>query len=264
MRVLFVADVFGAPGRAALKALSSLSREMKLDFCIANGENAAGGFGLTRAIAEEMFSLGVNVITGGNHLWDRKEATELVAEEPRVLRPANYPSCVAGVGEGVFLAGEGGKIGVLNLMGRVFMKELDCPFRCADKAVERLRLETPIVIVDMHAEATSEKVAMGWFLDGRASAVIGTHTHVQTADERILPKGTGYITDAGMTGPFDSVIGVEKEAAISRFLCQTPVRLTPARFDVRINGVIVDIEPKTGVCDRIQRLSVGVDADKEK
>jgi len=264
MRVLFIADVFGAPGRAALRALAGLRRQREVDFCIANGENAAGGFGLTRAIADEMFSLGVNVITGGNHLWDRKEASELVAEEPRVLRPANYPPGVPGIGDGVFACEDGGKVAVLSLMGRVFMKELDCPFRCADEAVERLRQETPVVIVDMHAEATSEKMAMGWYLDGRVSALIGTHTHVQTADERILPKGTGYITDAGMTGPFDSVIGVEKETAINRFLYQIPMRLTPARFDVRINGAIVEVEPRTGVCLQIGRISEAVAAAGEE
>lgn len=264
MRALFLADVFGSPGRSALKALSSLSRELGADFCIANGENAAGGFGLTRPIAEELFSLGVNVITSGNHLWDRKEASELVAEEPRVLRPANYPPEVVGVGAGVFAARDGSRVAVLNLMGRVFIKELDCPFRCAEQAVERLRCDTRIIIVDMHAEATSEKVAMGWFLDGRVSAVVGTHTHVQTADERILPNGTGYITDAGMTGPFDSVIGVEKDAAIKRFLSQTPVRLVPAKLDVRINGVILDIEPASGVCERIQRLSMCVDVSEDR
>ena len=262
MRVLFISDVVGSPGRSALKALSSLSVRLGVDFCIANGENAAGGFGLTRAIAAEFFSSGVQVITSGNHLWDRKEGSELVAEEPRVLRPANYPPEVPGLGAGVFAARDGTRVGVLNLLGRVFIKEVDCPFRCADQAVEQLKCETPIIIVDMHAEATSEKVAMGWFLDGRVSAVIGTHTHVQTADERILPGGTGYITDAGMTGPFDSVIGIEKEAAIKRFLSQTPVRLVPAKLDVRINGVIVDIEPSSGVCTHIERLSMCADVSE--
>lgn len=264
MRVLFLADVVGSPGRYALKVLSSLSAELKADFCIANGENAAGGFGLTRPIAEEFFSLGVHVITSGNHLWDRREATELVAEEPRVLRPANYPPGVPGLGAGVFTARNGSRVAVLNLLGRVFMKEVDCPFRCAEEAVERLRSETPVIVVDVHAEATSEKVALGWFLDGKVSAVVGTHTHVQTADERILPKGTGYITDAGMTGPFDSVIGIEKEAAIQRFLSQTPVRLVPAKLDVRINGVILDIEPTTGVCTHIERLSRRANVGEEK
>jgi len=264
MRVLFLADVIGSPGRSALKILSSLSNELGIDFCIANGENAAGGFGLTRAVAEELFSLGVHVITSGNHLWDRQGASELVAEEPRVLRPANYPPDVPGLGAGVFRARNGKKIAVLNLLGRVFMKNLDCPFRCADEAVKGLKSETPIIIVDMHAEATSEKVAMAWFLDGRVSAVVGTHTHVQTADERILPNGTGCITDAGMTGPFDSVIGIDKEVAIKRFLSQTPVRLVPAKLDVRINGVILDVEPASGVCSRIERLSMPADATGEK
>jgi metallophosphoesterase (TIGR00282 family) len=254
MRVLFISDVIGSAGRSALKTVTALVAELGADFCIANGENAAGGFGITRKVANEFFAAGIGAITSGNHLWDRKEAFELVAEEPRILRPANYPPDAPGEGSGVFVAGDGSRIGVVNLLGRVFIKEVDCPFRRAESEIARLRKETPIIVVDMHAEATSEKVAMGWYLDGKVSAVIGTHTHVQTADERILPQGTGYITDAGMTGPFDSVIGIEKEAAIKRFLVEIPVRLTPAKQDVRINGVILDIE-SDGVCTSIQRLS---------
>ncbi|KPJ59832.1 MAG: metallophosphoesterase [Latescibacteria bacterium DG_63] len=262
MRVLFISDIVGSAGRSALKTVTALLVELGADFCIANGENAAGGFGITRNVAEELFSAGVTVITSGNHLWDRKEAFELVAEEPRVLRPANYPPEVPGAGSGVFEAGDGSRVGVLNLLGRVFLKEVDCPFRSADSEIAKLREKTPVIVVDMHAEATSEKMAMGWYLDGRVSAVVGTHTHVQTADERILPQGTGYITDAGMTGPFDSVIGIEKEAALKRFLAEIPVRLTPAKLDVRINGVILDIE-SNGLCKSIERLSVPVEPPKE-
>lgn len=263
MRVLFIADVIGSPGRAALKVLPSLLRELKADFSIANGENAAGGFGLTKPIADEFFALGIDVITSGNHLWDRKEARELVAEEARVLRPANYPPGVPGLGGGVFRAGDM-KVAVINLLGRVFIKEVDCPFRCADGLIEELRSYTPIIVVDVHAEATSEKMALAWYLDGRVSAVVGTHTHVQTADERILPQGTGFITDAGMTGPFDSVIGIEKEGAIRRFLSQTPVRLTPAKDDVRLNGVILDIDSVSGKCKHLERLSMCVASNEEK
>ncbi len=263
MRVLFISDVVGSAGRSALKRVTALMAELGADFCIANGENAAGGFGITRKIADEFFCAGVGVITSGNHLWDRKEAFELVAEEPRVLRPANYPPNVPGVGSGVFVAGDGSRVGVLNLLGRVFIKEVDCPFRRAQSEVAELRRETPMIIVDMHAEATSEKMAMGWFLDGKVSAVIGTHTHVQTADERILPHGTGYITDAGMTGPFDSVIGIDKEAALKRFLAEVPVRLTPAKCDVRINGVVLDIG-SDGVCTSIERLSQSVPSPEER
>ncbi|MFH0778993.1 MAG: TIGR00282 family metallophosphoesterase [Candidatus Eisenbacteria bacterium] len=261
MRVLFVSDVMGAAGRTALEALPSLVADLHADYVIANGENAAGGFGITRPIADELFEIGVNLITGGNHLWDRKEIGELLADVREVLRPANYPPGVPGSGYGIFETKRGEKIAVLNLQGRVFMKELDCPFRCAAAAVEILRKETPVIVVDVHAEATSEKVAMGWFLDGKVSAVIGTHTHVQTADERVLPKGTGYITDAGMTGSFDSVIGIDKKAGISRFLTQMPVRLVPAEGDLRVNGVVVDIESSTGTCTSIQRLSVPVDCE---
>ncbi|UCF79269.1 MAG: TIGR00282 family metallophosphoesterase [Candidatus Eiseniibacteriota bacterium] len=262
MRVLFISDVVGSAGRSALKKVAALVAELGADFCIANGENAAGGFGITGNIAEEFFAADVDVITSGNHLWDRKEALELVEQERRILRPANYPPGVPGEGRGVFTARDGSKVGVLNLLGRVFIKEVDCPFRCAEYAVQELRRETNQIIVDMHAEATSEKVAMGWFLDGRVSAVIGTHTHVQTADETILPRGTGYITDAGMTGPFDSVIGIEKEAAMRRFLAQIPVRLTPASGDVRINGVVLDIG-SDGLCSFIERLSLPLEGHRE-
>ena len=261
MRILFVSDIVGSPGRDALRLLRRLKEELGYSFCVANGENAAAGFGLTPRTAEEIFSAGVDVITSGNHLWDRKEAMELVVHEPRILRPANYPPPVPGCGQGVFLSGDGHAVGVLNLLGRVFIREVDCPFRRADAAVKELSAQTKVILVDMHAEATSEKVAMGWYLDGRVSAVVGTHTHVQTADERILPCGTGYITDAGMTGAFDSVIGIEKQAAIQRFLTQLAVRLTPARNDVRLNGVLLDVEVGTGVCTSITRLSVPLDAE---
>ncbi len=239
--------------------LPRLRAEWDVDFCIANGENAAAGFGLTRGTADEIFAQGVDVITTGNHLWDRKEAAELVVQEPRVLRPANYPPTVPGRGFGLFPSQDGTRVGVLNLLGRVFIKEVDCPFRCAKAAVEQLCKETRIILVDMHAEATSEKVALSWYLDGKVSAVVGTHTHVQTADERVLPNGTGYITDAGMTGPFDSVIGIEKEAAIKRFLTQLAVRLTPAREDVRLNGVLLDVDEAYGTCRSIERVSLPVE-----
>jgi len=256
LRILHIADIMGEPGRKAVaKLLPGIIRERRVSFVIGNGENAAGGFGLTRKVADELFEAGVNVLTGGNHMWDRKEILDFLDEEERILRPANYPQGVPGRGSGVFEAG-GHSIGVLSLLGRVFVKEVDCPFAAADRELSDLCGRTPVIVVDLHAEATSEKMAMGWHLDGRVSAVLGTHTHVQTADERILPKGTGFICDVGMTGPFDSIIGIEKEMGLKRFLTQLPVRFSPAKGDVRLNGVLVEIEPETGRAVSIERLQV--------
>jgi metallophosphoesterase (TIGR00282 family) len=255
LNILLIGDVVGAPGRRAIvDHLDRLRAEEKVDFCIANGENAAGGFGITHQVAEDLFDLGIDVLTGGNHLWDKREAYEFIAAEPRILRPANYPPRVPGARYGVFTAISGQRVGVLSLMGRVFMPTTDCPFRCADELVPSLRFETPIIVVDMHAEATSEKVAMGWYLDGRVSAVIGTHTHVATADERILPGGTAYLTDVGMTGPHDSVIGIEKDAALERFLWQTPRRFRTAVGDRRLSAVLLVVDDATGRAESIRRL----------
>ena len=260
MKILFIGDVVGAPGRAAVAAhLGRLRAAERIDLVIANGENAAGGFGLTREVADDLFDLGVHVLTGGNHLWDKKEIRDFIGREPRILRPANYPAPVPGARSGVFTTDGGLKVGVLSLMGRVFMPTTDCPFRAADELVGALRLETPIIVVDIHAEATSEKVAMGWYLDGRVSAVLGTHTHVPTADERVLPGGTAYLTDVGMTGPYDSVIGVIKEIAIGRFLEQTPRRLATATGDARLAAALLDVDENTGRARSIRRLHLATD-----
>jgi metallophosphoesterase (TIGR00282 family) len=255
MRVLFVGDVTGRPGRKMVAAqVAVLRRSHGLDAVIANGENAAGGMGLTASVAAELFASGVDVITGGNHIWHNREAYALLDAELRILRPANYPPGVPGRGWGVFGTGSG-PLGVLNLQGRVFMQELDDPFRLAREAAAELRAAAPAVIVDFHAEASSEKVAMGWYLDGLVSAVIGTHTHVQTADERILPGGTAYITDVGMTGPRDGVIGMARGAILERFLTQLPVRFEVASGPVQLNAVIISLADD-GCATAIERLQV--------
>jgi metallophosphoesterase (TIGR00282 family) len=251
IRILMIADIVGKAGRRALsRFLPELSEDV--DLVIANGENAAGGFGLTPKIVGQLFQGGVDVITSGNHLWDRREVSEVLATETRLLRPANFPPDVEGVGFTLYPGRDGTVIGVMNLMGRVFMKDLDCPFRVADQVVEELRRDTPIIMVDMHAEATSEKLAMGHWLDGRVSAVVGTHTHIPTADARILPKGTAYLTDVGMTGPHDSVIGIKTEDAVRRFLTQVPVKFRVASGDVRLQGVIVTVDPASGLATDIE------------
>ena len=254
MRLLVIGDIVGRPGRKAIKAsLMGIKQELKLDFIIANGENAAGGNGITREISRELFAAGVNVLTMGNHVWDKKEIFEFIDEENRIVRPANYPPGSPGHGSFVYDCGNI-KIGVANLSGRVFMPELDCPFRKADEIIKLLKKETDIIIVDFHAEATSEKIAMGWYLDGRVSAVCGTHTHVQTADERILPDGTAYITDLGMTGPRDSVLGVQTELVIDKFLTALPTRFEVSNSLYQLNGVIIEIDEETGLATSIERL----------
>jgi metallophosphoesterase (TIGR00282 family) len=213
---------------------------------IANGENAAGGNGITRAVAAELFGAGVDVITTGNHVWDQKEALELLDEEARILRPANYPAGTPGQGWQVYRTRSGRAVAIVNLAGRVFQADLDCPFRLAHALVEEIRPRTPIILIDFHAEATSEKQAFAWYMDGRVSAVVGTHTHVQTSDARVLPGGTAYITDLGMTGPRDSVIGVKKELVIRKFLTQMPVRFEVAGGAVQMDGVVIDVDAETG------------------
>jgi 2',3'-cyclic-nucleotide 2'-phosphodiesterase len=251
VRVLYIGDIVGKPGRRALaELLPPLRDELRLDFVIANGENAAGGFGLTARTAHEMFNAGVDVISSGNHIWDQKEIIEHLDSDERITRPANYPEGTPGRG----VTTRSG-LTVLNLQGRTFMQPIDCPFRKADAILATLRPDAPIV-VDMHAEATSEKLAMGWYLDGRVSAVIGSHTHVPTADARLLPKGTAYCTDAGMTGARDGVIGFEVEAAQRIFLNQTPTRLTindSARALV-MNSVFVEIDDVSGRAKSVQRI----------
>jgi hypothetical protein len=254
LTVLCIGDIFGEPGRRALAThLPRLRDEHEVDLVVANVENAAAGFGVTPALARAILGAGVDVMTSGNHIWDRKEIVEYIVKENLLLRPANYPAGAPGVGSVVVKAG-GFRVAVLNLQGRVFMPTIDCPFLRADAEIERLRAETPVIVVDMHAEATSEKQAMGWYLDGRVSAVVGTHSHVQTADERILPGGTAYLTDLGLTGPVDSVIGVEASLAIQRFLTGMPNRFEPARGPARLCGAVIRIEPDSGRAVGIERI----------
>lgn len=259
MNILFIADVIGSPGRDAVRALlPALRHRYDAHLVVANVENSAGGFGLNRDSGEALAAAGVDVFTGGNHLWDRKESVPYVAEEPRLVRPANLPPGTPGEGWRVFRAVDGTQVGVVSLLGRVFMKESDCPFRAADRVLEEMAGRCQAVFVDFHAETTAEKVAMGWHLDGRVSAVVGTHTHVQTADERVLPGGTAFLCDAGMTGGFESVIGMDRAAALGRFLTLMPQRLTPATGDPRLNGAVVTLDPATGRAVSIRRLSVPV------
>jgi metallophosphoesterase (TIGR00282 family) len=252
---MIIGDVVGSPGREALKRCVSLLREQhQIHACIANGENAAGGFGLTAQTAEEMFAGGIDFITGGNHIFDKRDFGEYLESSNRVIRPANYPPALPGRGAGTFAA-DGVTVGVLNLMGRTFMPPMDDPFRCADAMVSDLRRRTPIIVVDVHAEATSEKVAMGRYLDGRVSCVVGTHTHVQTADEQIFPGGTAYISDLGMTGPMDGVIGMEQGAVLDRFLTGLSERFNVQKSGMKqFNAAVVSIDRGTGKATEIKRI----------
>ncbi len=257
MKILFIGDIIGSPGRMAVRELlPGLLAKKKIDFVIANCENAAAGFGVTRKNVEELYSCHIDVLTSGNHIWNKKEVLEFIGDYEKLLRPANYPATTPGSGVVVVTAKSGDKVGIINLAGRVFMHPSDCPFVTAKNKVAELREKTKIIIVDIHAEATSEKKALGWYLDGEVSAVLGTHTHVQTADEEILPQGTAYISDAGMTGPFDSVIGINKEVIIERFLTQMPNKFDLAKNDIRMQGVIIDIDAESGKAKAIERVSV--------
>ncbi len=258
VKILFIGDIVGKPGRQAVsRELHRLVDRYLVDLVIANGENAAGGFGITEETANDLFKCGIHVLTSGNHIWDKRDSYDFIGHEERLLRPANYPEGTPGRGSALYSTAGGVKVAVLNLEGRVFMNNLDCPFRTADRELDRLRAETPIILVDFHAEATSEKASLGWYLDGRVSAFIGTHTHIQTADERILPGGTAYLTDAGMTGGFDSVIGVRKEEAISKFLSQLPVKFDIAKNNLRLNGVVVEVDEQSGKAMSIERINIG-------
>ncbi len=255
MKILFIGDIVGAPGREAVKQLlPGLVREYGLGFVIANAENAAGGSGITAKVADELFAAGVDVLTSGDHIWKKSEIFEIMNTDRKILRPANYPPGAPGKGFAVFSSKEGVRVGVLNLLGRVFLEPLECPFKTALAACEALKKEARIIIVDMHAEATSEKIAMGWFLDGKVSAVLGTHTHIQTADEKVLPKGTAYLTDVGMAGPYDSVIGRNKESVLSRFLSALPTKFEVAEGDIQLHGAVVDIDDTTGAARSIVRV----------
>lgn len=254
MNILFVGDIFGRPGRnVASRFIPKLIEERSVDFCIANGENAAGGFGLTVNIAQKLFNYGVDVITSGNHIWDRKEAESVLSDSDRILRPANYPPGVPGTGS-TYIKKNGVTVGVINLLGRIFMQPVDDPFRSADIIINNFSGMTDIIIVDFHAEVTSEKMALGWYLDGRVSAVLGTHTHVMTADNRILHKGTAFISDVGMTGPHDSIIGVQIDQSLERIRKQIPVRFAPAESGLKFSAVLLDIDERTGEARSIERI----------
>jgi 2',3'-cyclic-nucleotide 2'-phosphodiesterase len=256
VNILLIGDVVGRPGRELVrKGLRALIDVHGLDFVIANAENAAAGFGVTKDIGDALLESGVDVMTSGNHIWDKKEVIDYIKAEPRLLRPANYPAGVPGRGSSVVAAGDGRAVGVINVMGRVFMLPIDDPFAVVLREIEGIRHRTRVIIVDFHAEATSEKIAMGWHLDGRVTAIIGTHTHVQTADERILPKGTAYLTDMGMTGPHDSIIGMEVGPSLARFLNGMPSKFEPATGNARLNGVIIEADDRTGLARRIVRIS---------
>ena len=255
VRILFIGDIVGRAGRQIVRdILPGLKVKYRIELAIANGENLAGGVGATPQVVQEVLDAGVDVVTFGNHVWRKKEMLQGIDEFDCVVRPANYPEGTPGRGSIVYHKGDS-KIGVVNVLGRVFMNTLECPFRAADREISALRQMTDLIVVDVHAEATSEKRALGWYLDGKASAVIGTHTHVQTCDETILPRGTGYITDIGMTGDQLSVIGVKRDGAIERFLSQMPVQFDVADEGAALCGVVIELDAETGVTREIFRLT---------
>ena len=260
MRILFIGDIVGSPGRQIVHdRLADILAQQRVDLCIANGENSASGFGITPRLAEELLGCGIEVLTGGNHIWDRKEILDFFPHQPRLLRPANFPNGAPGKGLFTGRAKNGAAYAVLNLQGRTFMTPLDDPFRAANTELGKIPADTKVILVDMHAEATSEKQAMGWYLDGKVSAVIGTHTHVATADERVLPGGTAVITDVGMTGPHDSVIGMDKSGVLQRFLDGMPARFSVAEGDIQMNSVLIDVDETTGRARSIERLNFRLD-----
>jgi hypothetical protein len=256
MKILFIGDIVGSPGREAVKKLlPQLKKEYNINFVIANAENAAGGSGITARVAQELFDSGISVITTGDHIWKKSEVFEIIDKDERILRPINFPEGAPGRGAGLFQIENGIKIGVVNVQGRVFMEPLlECPFKTSRKAIEALSKETKIIIVDIHAEATSEKVALGWYLEDLASGILGTHTHIQTADEKILPSGCAYITDAGMTGPYYSVIGRRVEDVLKKFITAIPTRFEVATDDVQLCAVIIDIDEASGKAKSILRI----------
>ena len=257
MRILMIGDIMGKPGRKLVEMfLPSLIQEHRLDFVVANGENVAHGNGITSDLADELYRTGVDVITSGNHIWDKKEILETIERDSRLLRPANYSTLSPGRGHVLAQGRSGQRIGVINLQGRVFMAPSDDPFRLGQTLVEQMRRETQLILVDMHGEASSEKQAMAWFLDGTVTAVCGTHTHVPTADHRVLPGGTAFVTDIGMTGPYDSIIGMEKEPIIQRFLDQMPVRFEPAKENPILQAMLIEADDSTGLARSIQRVTI--------
>ena len=257
MKILFIGDIVGRPGRdITRRALPGIVYRHDVDLVIANVENAAAGFGITKDIGDDLRSYGIDVMTSGNHIWDKKEVLDYIPGEPRLLRPANFPAGAPGAGRYLATSATGETVGVVNVMGRVFMHPLDDPFAVVLREIEALRAKTRVIFVDFHAEATSEKVAMGWHLDGKVTAVVGTHTHVQTADNRVLPGGTAYITDVGMTGPHDGIIGVDRGLALGRFLTGMPARFEAASGDARLHGVVITAESATGRASDIERVSL--------
>ncbi len=257
MNILFIGDIFANVGRSIVADhLKDIIATNSIDLCIANGENSAGGFGITPSIAEELLKLGIDVLTGGNHSFDKKEISEYMATQPRLLRPANLPPGTPGQGMLLCESRSGIRCAVINLQGRTYMPASDCPFRKADELLGSIAPEVKVRFVDFHAEVTSEKMSMGWYLDGRVSAMIGTHTHIPTADTRVLPNGTAYQTDAGMTGPYDSVIGVDKEIVLRRFLTSMPIRMEAAKGKVEFHSVIVDVDEATGRARAIRRHTI--------
>jgi len=253
-RILFIGDIVGRPGRKIVKTvLSELMKTEAVDLVVANGENAAGGFGLSLEVTRELLFSGIDVITLGNHTWDNRDIYNVLDQEPRVVRPANYPDGTPGAGSYLAISAKGEPVGVINLLGQVFLEALQSPFQIADELVSELSKETKIILVDIHAEATSEKMALGWYLDGRVSAVLGTHTHIETADERVLPQGTAYITDVGMTGPINSVLGVDSELVLKKFLTKRPVKFEVAGGPIVLHGVVLEISA-TGLATSIKRV----------
>jgi 2',3'-cyclic-nucleotide 2'-phosphodiesterase len=257
LRVLFVGDIVGSVGRRMIKEnLPSIISDYHIDFCLANGENAAGGLGITPKVSEELFAAGIQVLTSGNHIWNKKEVMAYIIQEQRLLRPTNYPRETPGHGSIIVDTSRGEKIAIINLLGRIFIDYIDCPFKAAEREIAEVKEKTKVIIVDLHAEATSEKSALGWYLDGKVSAVIGTHTHVQTADEKILPQGTAFISDVGMTGPEESVIGMKRADVIDRFITRIPKKVEPAKGPGQLDAVIIDIEPLAGRASSIKRLQL--------
>jgi len=256
VRILFVGDVVGVPGFNIVKlVLPGLIEKEKIDFVIANGENISEGMGILKRDADTLLSLPINVLTGGNHTLDKIQSHKFIDESKNILRPLNYPKGVYGNGYGIFKASNKDvKVAVVNLIGRVFMKPLECPFKAFDRLYEKIKEEVKVIFIDFHGEATSEKIAFGWYADGRASVVVGTHTHVQTADSRVLPKGTAYITDVGMTGPYDSVIGMKKDGSIKRFIYSTPQKYEVADEDIRFSAVLCEIDPLSGKATSIKKI----------
>lgn len=252
MRLLFIGDIVGKPGRRAIgEILSRIRKETQCDYCIANGENAAGGSGINYVIAQELYKYGIDALTLGNHTWSKREITNFIDTDSRIVRPANYPPELPGQGSIIL----DGKIGIVNLLGRVYLDNVDCPFKVLDRELEVLKKSVKVILVDMHAEATSEKCALAWYADGRVSCVLGTHTHVQTADERILPFGTAFISDVGMTGPYEGILGVDKDIILEKFLSYMPVRFEMAKGKVQFNAVILNIDENTGKSISIERIN---------